>query len=83
MIGFSPQSTAMGFDDGLADGQAKAKAIRLGRREWFEQMRHLLRTETNALIDDMHCDATVHRFDQDAEALSLGRRIPIGVHGVL
>ena len=56
----------MGFDDGLADGQAKAKAIRLGRKEWLEQMGHLLCTEANALVDDMHCDATVHRLDHDA-----------------
>jgi len=73
----------VGFDDGLADGQAKAKAIRLGRKEGFEQVGQLLGIESDPLIDNMHGNAAVLPLNHDTQVLPLARQIPIGIHRIL
>jgi hypothetical protein len=73
----------MGFNDGLADRQAKAKTIRFGGKEGFEQMGQLLGFKSNALIDDMDRNAIIQGLNDDTQVLSFAREISIGVHGIL
>jgi hypothetical protein len=72
----------MGFNDGLADRQAKAKTIGLGSEERFEQMGQLLGFKSNALVDDMNRDTVIQRLNDDTQVLSFSRQISIGVHGI-
>ena len=40
-VGGGPQTSAMRFDDGAADGQSHASALRLGRKEGIEDLLRL------------------------------------------
>src|SRR5438270_922883 len=64
---FSPQATAMRFNDGTADAKSHAGAMELGGKEGIKDLVRLLRGKSHAGIADRHQNLLVFRSRLDLE----------------
>ena len=73
----------MGLDDGLADRQSEAEAVRLGGEKRLEQVGELAGVEADTAVDHLQVRPVLGGADDDLYALAFGRQAAPGVDGVL